>query len=394
MSNLASENCPQCGAALPSGGEQVICSYCGSRLIRRPVASQAGEPDERGSLVRGMRLKTFPYMDAQGFGMEAFRLLVPSGWEFSGGVQWRMNNPGMPAVIGFLVKNPAGEEAFEVFPSLSFYWTNNPMILMTFPRGSLYYGNEVQPPCGAEQALREIVLPRFRQQAGALEVERMERLPDLPGQLRALNPQAPPSMATADGAKVRFHYSRGELVIEEELYTVVQAQRMSMPVLMGVMETIFWSIDYTFSFRALVGRLDGLADLFQTVLFSFRLNPEWFARYLQLSQYMIQNEIRHINQIGQVSRIISQTSNQISDMIMESYNQRQATMDNLATRFSQAIRGVDEYYNPFEERGVELPGGYQNAWANSLGEYIVSDDANFNPNVGSNLNWEPLKKSD
>lgn len=69
-----------------------------------------------------------------------------------------------------------------------------------------------------------------------------------------------------------------------------------------------------------------------------------------------------------------------------------ALSERLANSFSQAIRGVDEYFNPFEERPVELPGGYGQAWANSLGEYIVSDDPNFNPNIGSNLNWQPLQR--
>jgi hypothetical protein len=31
------------------------------------------------------------------------------------------------------------------------------------------------------------------------------------------------------------------------------------------------------------------------------------------------------------------------------------------------------------------------AWANDLGEYVVTDNPNFNPNVGSNLHWEPMK---
>jgi hypothetical protein len=335
-------------------------------------------------------------MDAQGLNMEAFRLLVPSGWEFQGGVYWPMANPGMPGVIGFQVRNPGGEEAMEIFPSQPFFWSNAPMSLLTFPRGSFYYGNEVQPPPpqGALQALVEIAAPRFRGQAGPLEFTHQERLPDLPRQLQSLGGQAPPAGSMADGAKVRFRYRLAEKVIEEELFGVLQLFRTSMPMLMGMVENIFWSLEYLFSFRSQEGRLDGLADLFKTMLFSFKLNPQWYAGYMQLSQSMIQGQIQHIHQIGQLSRQISQNSNQISDMLMDSYNQRQATMDRLATNFSQAMRGVDEYYDPFESRGVELPGGYTQAWANSLGEYIVSDDPNFNPNLGSNLNWQSLQKKD
>jgi hypothetical protein len=60
-------------------------------------------------------------------------------------------------------------------------------------------------------------------------------------------------------------------------------------------------------------------------------------------------------------------------------------------QFSQAIRGVDEYYDPSEGQGIELPGGHDHAWSNGIGEYILTNDANF-PNVGANPNWEPMER--
>jgi hypothetical protein len=52
------------------------------------------------------RLKKFSYVDRQGIGGEAFSLLIPSDWDFQGGITWRLDNPGMPAVAQFTVKNP------------------------------------------------------------------------------------------------------------------------------------------------------------------------------------------------------------------------------------------------------------------------------------------------
>ena len=34
--------------------------------------------------------------------------------------------------------------------------------------------------------------------------------------------------------------------------------------------------------------------------------------------------------------------------------------------------------------------GYDNAWANDLGEYIVSESPSYNPNIESNQHWEQL----
>jgi len=364
----------------------MTCAYCGSSLVRQR-ASGTGSGGEWG-----VHLKTISCVDQQGIGIEAFRLLIPAGWEFEGGVHWLMNNPGMPAVIAFRACNPQGEEAFETFPSIPFYWTNNPMVTAMFPVGSLYYGNEVRPPMPAIRVLEEIVVPRYRGQVPDLRLVQQEHLPDLARELQESSPAASTGVTSADGARVRIRYWHGNQEIEEDIFGVVEISRTALPMLMGAMENIFWMADYLFSFRALADQLDLLSDQFKTIVHSFRLNPTWYGRYVQVSQFMIQNQIQQIRHIGQLSQIISQTSDQVSDMIMASYHRRQETMDRLATQFSQAIRGVDEYHDPFAGQSIELPGGYGYAWSNALGEYVLTDDPNFDPNVGSNQNWERMKR--
>ena len=378
-------HCPQCGAPLPGGGEEVTCAHCGTYLIRRPAASGSGE-----TFVQGIRLRPFSCVDTQGIGCEAFRLLIPAGWTFSGGVQWLLNNPAMPAVIAFQVHSPTGTEAFEVLPNLSFTWSNNPMVQMTMPVGSLYFGSEVRPPMGAQQALREIVLPRFRRQMPGLRLVREEALPELAAQLGV--GQTSGGMTHAEAAKVRITYQQGATTMEEEVFAVVEVTRFLLPMMFGYSENFFWLLEYLCGFRAPAGRLDGLAGLFRAIAHSFRLNPQWYGRYMQVSQFLVQNQIQQIHNIGQLSRIIHQTHEEISDSLMASYYERQGIMDRLSSSWSQAIRGVDEYHDPFRGSGMELPGGYRHAWANALGEYILTDDPTFNPNIGSNLTWEALER--
>jgi len=398
MSDVRVVRCPQCGAKLPPGND-VVCEYCGARCILGEPQPKPAKPEaprreggEAAQATAALRLKTVQCVDQQGIGVEAFRMLIPVDWVFEGGVHWLLNNPGMPAVIAFRARNAANTEAFEVFPNISFYWTNNPMVHMTFPIGALYFGNEVRPPMGAQQMLREIVLPRYRGKMAGLQIVREEPLPQLAQQVGAGAQSTPGAVTSADGARVRVRYSVGAQTAEEEIYGVVEVTQVSMPAMFGSVEHIYWMADYLFSFRALQGALDGMAELFWTMTRSFQLNPQWYGRYMQVSQYLIQNQIQQIQHVGQLSRIISQTSSQISDSMMESWQQRQAAMDRISDNFSQAIRGVDEYYNPFDERGVELPGGHGYAWCNALGEYILSDDPNFNPNIGSNLNWQQMQR--
>ncbi len=378
------EKCPQCGAPLPPGGARRICAYCGCSLIRQDAP--AGDATAGGW---GVHLKSVVCVDRQGIGIEAFRLLIPADWEFTGGVHWPMNNPGMPAVIAFRAFNPYGYEAFEAFPNIACFWSTDPMVQMTIPVGGLYMGNEVRPPAPALQVLRELVIPRYRGRYAPTVIDQ-ERLPDLLNLVRTGPDATGPS--EADGGRVRIRYQIDEKEINEDVFGVVEINRVAMPALFGITEMIYWWADYLFSFRAAAGNLDHLADLFMGLVRSFRLNPEWYARYLYVGQMMIQNQIHHIHQIGQISRTMAQTGHEIDQMMMDSFYRRQETMDRLADRFSEAIRGVDAYHDPFAGREVELPGGYRYAWATPLGEYIVTDDPNFNPNIGSNANWQPLER--
>jgi hypothetical protein len=104
--------------------------------------------------------------------------------------------------------------------------------------------------------------------------------------------------------------------------------------------------------------------------------------------------MQQIRNAGELSRIISQTHREISDDMMRSWEERQGVYDRLSERFSQNIRGVDEYYDPVSDRRVELPGGYRNAWVNGLGEYVITEQEDYNPNIGSNQNWQRMERRD
>jgi len=339
-----------------------------------------------------IRLKTFPYIDKQGIGIEAFRMLIPSDWQFEGGVRWVMDNPAMPAVAAFRVTNPKGTEELEVFPNQMFFWTNNQMLLSMFPIGSRYFGSEVRPPVAPTDFLQNILIPRFRGNVANLRVVETKQLPELARQLGAGMQSQPGVSTSADGGKVKIEYQRDGRWIEEVIYTVVESFTFPIQTMYGTVANTNWIGDYIFSFKSEKGKLDASSKIFQTMVNSFQLNPQWFSKYSQLTEYLIRNQIQQIQTIGQISRIISQTSDEISDMIMKTYEDRQAAYDRISTDFSQMIRGVEEYYDPVDQKPIELPSGYNRAWTNGLGEYILSDDYSFNPNIGSNQNWQSMER--
>ena len=122
----------------------------------------------------------------------------------------------------------------------------------------------------------------------------------------------------------------------------------------------FWGVDGIRYSRAEIGRVEQQFKLFQTVLYSERLNIEWLNLYSQIRQMMIRNQMEASNRAVELSRYLSQTNRQISDGIRRSGEMRQPAMDRAAANFDRYIRGVDQYR--FEGRSVELPSGYRNAW--------------------------------
>lgn len=338
-------------------------------------------PEENGEIIK---FRKFSYIDRQGTGIEAFSFLMPSDWRFEGGMEWILDNPAMPANTAFRVFNPNGKEAFELFRNHCYFWTTSPGLLQMFPPGSRYYGSVVKQPLNAQTALRNLVLPQHRGNIRNFKIKSAENLPELARALTAGHD------GEATGAKIRISYTLDSINMEEEFYAVVENISFPVQSMFGVFYNTLWYVDYIFSFRAREGQLDANAKVFETMTTSFRVNPKWQAKYDHLIEYLAQQEIRHIHNVGEFSRMLSRMSDQMSTESLRQFEARSSVYDKVSENFSDYIRGVDKYYDPFEERQVDLPSGYGHAWCNNLGEYIVTDNPNYNPNVGSNLAWKPM----
>ncbi len=78
-------------------------------------------------------------------------------------------------------------------------------------------------------------------------------------------------------------------------------------------------------------------------------------------------------------------------MYSDAYWDRQKSTDRVHQQFSDYIRGVTRYESPHEKYPVQLPSQYKYAWASPSGEYVLTDDAGYDPNVGGTRNWTLLK---
>lgn len=377
--------CPQCGADVPPAARgTIVCQYCGSTLFRNE--GRAGAQAAEEAVVRGLRLRMFVHVDRQGSGLEVFRMLMPVGWEFTGGCHWLLDNVSMPCVLGCQIYNPQGQEAFEILPNMNFLSGGTTWGAF----GGKHFGAEVRAPMGIQRAIRELVLPRYRGTVQNLQILSEAIEPELP---RAAKSEALVTPGgSAEGGKVRIRYHWAGREFEEEIYGVVEVFQLPGAGLFGASGAL-WYVDFLFSFRAGAGKLDSMADLFEVMIRSIQINPEWYAAIKGLSQQLISRQITHIRHIGQIGTIIAQQSAELRQQGLNDWYRRQEIRDEGMTKWTRQYRGLDGFYDPNRGEVVELPSGYGQAWATPGGEYIVTDSLNFNPNEHSNLNWQPLERA-
>jgi hypothetical protein len=373
----------------------VIVALSGAYILFTQMAAPSqggpyGLPSQSSTEGVTVRYKTVSFIDTQGIGTKAFSMLIPNDWKSEGSINWILENPAMPVAGDFRAWNPNGDEEFHLFPNQAFFWSDNPMIQQTFPLGSRYFGAVVHSPLGPVDALKEIALTKFRSGVENLKVVSEQELPELSKSFETGTDPSTGVITSAEGGKIRVEYTLNGVQIEDEMYCIIQSQDIPVQTLYGTTRNVNWYMTYVESFRAEKGKLDSQSKMFQTISYFARTDVNWLNKYNQVVNYLIQKQIQQIQSLGQLSNIVSQASNEISDANFEAWQQDQSIKDHMADDFSNSILGVQSYNNPIDGTIVELPSGYGSAWTNSLGDYILSDSPSYNPNTESNLNWQQM----
>jgi len=385
--------CPRCGAPLQSMEEVITCTYCGAKLILRRTA-QPRQPQAPPTIPgpNGVQFAPLGYTDGY-TGMEAFTMLIPVGWQVRGGIIWPMR-AAAPAAVDFTLYNPDGVEQIQFFPHPHFGYTSDPMTQMSIPMGGQYLQSEFFPPMPAGQAFQQLLLPRLRSGAQNLQITSIQ--PDQEVAQAAAKDLPAPSMPnqqfSVDGIRAQVRFTDNDQPISEEFSVGVVYHRIVQGGFMGYVETVFWYTSVLMATRCRPGEEGQWAPVFKQMIDSFKTNPQFLGQVQRISQQLTAGAVAQINQAGQAAIRIGKTLSETSDIIWQGYQERSARMDHVHENFSQAIRGTEYWQDPYSGRPVEMPYGYNQAWCNPLGEYILSDDPLYDPNVGSTGNWTRMNR--
>jgi hypothetical protein len=347
-----------------------------------PTASAASA---KSSSTAPLKLKKLEVHDP-GIGCTAFTLLVPESWKYEGGVVWQHQYANV-ASGRFKVSDPKSAAALEVFPIIPACWDES--TLGAGAQGQNYMGSLVYPPPRDPLGyVQQYFVPGYRASARNLKVGAQTLLPDVAREVHKSS-QEPGVEKQVTAGKVRLEYEENGKPIAEDVYITLIVSRSPM-----VPTMTSWSLEHQYSLRAEKERLDSLAPLLHAMVSSMRLELAWYAGYGQVVQLWRQGQMQSIRDAGELSRRISANNDAILASMRSAWQTRQASQDRMSREFSESIRGVETYAQPYEEREIQLPSGYRDVWTNRAGEYVFSNDSGYDPNVGATNEWrrlEPVK---
>ena len=358
---------------------------CHSQTVKNgsssSLSSSSSSSSSSPSDAKYMKFQPAQLVDKEGTGGTALTLLIPDGWKMDGRVIWTTSNAGFPATGQLQVTDPTGDLKFEYFPLLSFFYTQNAWSLQLTPPGTYYGGHLVVTSILETTAtIKKYILPYFRK-----GIQNLEILED-----KVLQQEKRESIGTNifsrnESNLLHIAYTENGKQYEEQIYamrSIIEGTGMNFN---------DWYIMNCYGFRAPKGKLQENMKLFQTMLNSIQIDKNWYNKYVQVSKMLMDQGYKNIAAAGQISRIISQTSDEISKTMSDSYWSAQKSNDKVYENYSDYQRGIDTYTDPGTDDTYKLPSGYGNAWKNVKGEYIVSDDPNFNPNDVEKQTWDQLE---
>jgi len=348
--------------------------------------------------LQALAFKKHVVIDRKGFGYEALRLLVPKGWHFKGGVSWNYNKVPPEASTAFTITSPDGISVLEQFPHINLFWSQDPNLQFSYSRA----GIEIVQPMGATEFLKNFFIPRFRSNVSDLKVIQSQNLPELAQQSRDLaqfqmkvfgqiSPFQFQFEIRADAGRLKMEYLQEGKKIVEDVTVAATYMTAYLPTMYGGYVTGITWIPIVSTFKAPAKEINDRIRIFKIITDSRKDNPVWAENCIKLSATVTRDQLRHQRAIFNRMQQISKTQSEIGDMIMDSYQKRNDAYDRIFDNYSQAIRGVDSYMDPINNWKIDLPTGHDNAWTNGS-EYIISDDAGFDPNVGSTQKWERMKR--
>ncbi len=358
----------------------VMLSACGqspaSKTYEKNQSTQKASDKKMNSAKADvMKFIKHEVKDEEGTQMVASTYLLPADWKVQDRLYWEYRDPTVPIRYKGILKSGDGSMTIQSYPDVRASW-------YTGPSGTNGYG----PPSDILTGLKDLITSERK----GLNIRYTEQKIVSNNKPQSSYQQGSQAIASSQAGFVRMEYEENNQTFEEEFYGQLDITDMQTPSAMGNMESIIWGASSLYSCKAPKGKLEECRKVALTAESSARLTLPFYNKLVQVIQLLSNQVYQQIYQAGQISRIISETNDQMIANIDASYRQSQQASEHTNNQFSDYMRGVDRYGDG--DAQIQLPSGYQNAWVNDRGEYLLSNTQGYDPNTELNGNWKTLEK--
>ncbi|MEZ5963947.1 MAG: hypothetical protein R3F56_08900 [Planctomycetota bacterium] len=353
-------------------------------------------------------------------GVESHTILVPNGWDFSGGPQWVLSPDNYVHFVADLT-GPRRE-------SVHFDW--NRVVTWTQVSGQpppaptpVDAGAEVAivrpPPQVLGEVAAEIILPRARPRATNIRVVAAERLPQVEEAVRKLHAEELKMLEalmaqsrTAIGGvqtdanmflvaeRARVRYTENGVEWEEEVRSTQQGVRNMMRSELVSSDSAWWMIYDVRCVRAPVGELDARLPTLLSIASTLRETPRWSAALAELRLELAKARTRAMQIDFEARRKhyaeLAATRNEISDIQMRGWRDRQDSQDRVHKATIDSIRGTNDF-RAADGTTFVVSNQFERAFADPGGRVLLTNDVNYQPSADGALNsfqWEEMRRVD
>ena len=336
-----------------------------------------------------VRVKKADIVDPGGFEqpMTAATILVPFDWQTQGGVIWQQAmsecGPKSPHV-SWVATSPDGKRQFQLLPDEQ--WNGSSIL----PPGVSQSGC----PNLATTDMQEFVgfyVQRYR--PGANFVNYRERTDIIEEASRYLPPQQP-----MYGMETRQWVGAGEATIAYDADGVAFRELVGVIAVFtytamgdgmgGITEMINIATVPGYAYRTPASEF--VAGHAERIRRTYKIHPAWQAKMNQHNATMAGIAARGA---ADRSRIIAQHGEEMRQMQQDSWRRQNEASDRNSREFSEYIRDVETYDDPYHGGTVELDNSYEHAWQLGDGSYVLTNDPSFEPGKDLGVDGSRLGKA-
>jgi hypothetical protein len=320
---------------------------------------------------RRPRIQYVPWQDAM---EQAFSTEVPQGWSVQGGT-YRRASVDLVHVVNAVSPDQKIRIQFNDNNLPIFAIPNQTMAWAGFTEGSWYspgYGVRMlikrYTPGG--YFLNEYLQQNYIRNLAKFEFVSQKDRPDIVANFNRIYSQYQSYgiSFTLHGGDAAFRFEQNsEPYIGYGLALTQVVQSMAM-------QGGNWSVALLLIYTCPETEAETVREIADHMFKNVRMNPQWVASQQQLT--------------ANVSQIVTQTNQEISKIIDDSYWTRQGAMDNINRKFSNYILGVTDVVDPATGETYKVEAGHNYYWHKDYTNVVVGTEVYTRPDI----DFSPLKE--